>query len=112
MDFPPLWTEKPAPPRFLGLGHGLLLYGHYAKRVGVNQGFSCRQLYVIYNSVDYQAQKILRDSSTPEDLAAIRRALFASWDRPLLICCAIFRERSVWICFWTQWFISIARVTK
>lgn len=45
---------------FYRIAHGLLLYGDRAKSMGLEYGFKEQQLRVIYNSLDYPAQKAVR----------------------------------------------------
>lgn len=45
---------------FYRIAHGLLLYGDRAKSMGLEYGFNEQQLRVIYNSLDYPAQKTVR----------------------------------------------------
>lgn len=70
---------------FYRLGHGLLLYGNRAKSIGIQKGFRPEDLYVIYNSLDYELQKALRARVTPERLAHVRRELFENPHRPMII---------------------------
>ena len=58
---------------FYRLAHGLLLYGHNAKMVGLVHGFDPLRMHVIYNSLDYDAQVAVRESISPEGIA-LRRA--------------------------------------
>lgn len=72
---------------FYRLAHDLLLYGHYAKCIGVAQGFAPERLHTIYNSLDAEEQRKLRTSIDSSELVALRQKLFG--DRaalPLLIC--------------------------
>ncbi len=47
---------------FYKLGNGLLLYGNRAQTIGASAGFPTDRLKVIYNSLDYEAQKSVRES--------------------------------------------------
>ena len=47
---------------FYGRADVLLLYGERARAIGLRKGFLARKLRVIYNSLDYDAQKQVRDS--------------------------------------------------
>ncbi len=47
---------------FYKLGNGLLLYGNRAQTIGASAGFPTDRLKVIYNSLDYDAQKSVRES--------------------------------------------------
>jgi glycosyltransferase involved in cell wall biosynthesis len=37
--------------RFYRLAHALLLYGNWARQIGIDEGFPARNLYVVYNSI-------------------------------------------------------------
>ena len=50
---------------FYKLASHLLLYGHYAKYIFVSQGFKENKISVIYNSLDYNIQKDIRQSLVP-----------------------------------------------
>jgi hypothetical protein len=39
---------------FYRLAHSLLLYGHYARDIGLREGISPARLRVIYNSLDFE----------------------------------------------------------
>lgn len=70
---------------FYRTAHGLLLYGHWAKSVAIEAGFDPKSLYVVYNSLDFEAHQRLRDSVTPERIAEVRRELFPNCDVPIVI---------------------------
>lgn len=53
---------------FLGMADGVFLYGNYAYRLMVAQGFSSAKLHVLYNSLDYEAQITIRDSLKKTDI--------------------------------------------
>lgn len=69
---------------FYRLAHGLLLYGHHARRLLMEEGFDPDALYVIYNSLDYDAQKALRDRLPSREIAETRASLFADASAPVL----------------------------
>lgn len=72
---------------FYRLAHGMLLYGHYAKRIGVEMGLRPENLHVIYNSLDYSTQVAMRQSVREEELTQVRASLFGSGAKnPMLIC--------------------------
>lgn len=71
---------------FYGLSHGLLLYGHRAREFGIKSGFRPENLYVIYNSLDYEAQRSQREMMTPEINEQTRMELFANPTWPMVIC--------------------------
>lgn len=45
------------------LGHGLLLYGNRARRIGESFGFDPKSMKVIYNSLDYDRQMAVREEA-------------------------------------------------
>ena len=63
---------------FYRLAHGLLLYGHYARDIGLRMGFRPTQLQVIYNSLDFELQRQLLDTISDDDRLRLRRELFDS----------------------------------
>ncbi len=70
---------------FYRLSNGLLLYGHRARELLIDCGFDPDRLYVMYNSLDYQAQKRLRNYVTKEDIAEYRSRFFDDPSLPLII---------------------------
>lgn len=66
---------------FFGLADKTFLYGNYAKKVAVEQGFPAEKLEVIHNSLDHDSQVKLRNSLVP---SAIYREHFGN-DNPTLI---------------------------
>ncbi len=70
---------------FYRLAHGLLLYGHNAKCVGLACGFEPDRLHVIYNSLDYRAQEQTRASLDPDAVAATRRKVYGGDDHPAVM---------------------------
>ncbi|MBA5866046.1 MAG: glycosyltransferase [Nitrospira sp. CR1.3] len=73
---------------FYALAHGLLLYGHRAKQIGVSEGYPADKLYVVYNSLDYEQQRRIRRRISREELQAIRNSLFGESATPLIVCTA------------------------
>ena len=71
---------------FYRLAHGLLLYGNRAKRIGILNGFPEEALYVIYNSLDCEAQKAARAKVTYSQTRQVREMHFPHSDAPVLIC--------------------------
>lgn len=71
---------------FYRLAHGLLLYGHFAKAVGIGKGFRPEHLHVIYNSLDHEGQRAARLSVTGDDIARTRADLFGDPATPVVIC--------------------------
>jgi len=73
---------------FYRLAHGLLVYGHWAKSIGIELGFDASRIHVVYNSLDSEAQTRLRLAVTRERLAAVREELFPGSAAPIAICSA------------------------
>ena len=48
---------------FYRIAHGILVYGHRAKEILKEYGFSGDRIYVVYNSLDYDGQILYRDAS-------------------------------------------------
>jgi len=72
---------------FYRLANGMLLYGHHAKRIGIDMGFRAESMHVIYNSLDYPIQQAVRQAVRLEELRQVRHSLFESCaDVPMLIC--------------------------
>lgn len=46
---------------FYKLSSGILLYGNYAKKLMIENGFNKNSLFVIYNSLDYDKQLLVRE---------------------------------------------------
>ncbi len=67
-------------------GDGLLLYGVRARNMAIEKGFDPRRVYVIYNSLDYDLCRQVRQAITPADLAAVRQEHFANPNLPTIIC--------------------------
>lgn len=72
---------------FYRLAHGLLLYGNWARLIGLAEGFPSNRLYVIYNSLDYGVQRRARASVTERELNSIRNDYCSSPNSALLIFC-------------------------
>jgi glycosyltransferase involved in cell wall biosynthesis len=76
------WIRK----TFYRLADGLLLYGHDAKMKCLQDGLSPEVLHVIYNSLDYEHQRSIRETfRRPADTRDIRLRLFGNTD-PMVIC--------------------------
>lgn len=57
---------------FYRLAHGLLLYGHRARDLLIEQGFAPEDLYVVYNSLDTAEQLRVQRALDPAAPAAVR----------------------------------------
>lgn len=76
------WIRK----TFHAMADGLLLYGHDAKMKCLKDGLSPEVLHVIYNSLDYERQRPIREKfSRPAGTREIRMRLFGNTD-PMVIC--------------------------
>jgi glycosyltransferase involved in cell wall biosynthesis len=62
------------------LTDGIFLYGNEAKRELMRAGIKANKLHVIYNSLDYEHQKAVRDSLSSENLTSTKKALFKQSD--------------------------------
>lgn len=71
---------------FYKLGHGLLLYGHRAKAIGLGYGFRPGQLHVIYNSLDCELQDRTLAALPGDARQSTRAELFPGRvDHPVLV---------------------------
>lgn len=88
------WIRRDRPPLrwlraiFYRIGHGLLLYGHHARTIALEQGFTPESVHVIYNSLNFDRQQQLRERITPAQVAAKQAELFADPRRPIVIATA------------------------
>lgn len=53
---------------FFSLADDILLYGNYAKKLMINEGFNESRLHVIYNSLDYNSQLSIRNTLKPSNI--------------------------------------------
>jgi glycosyltransferase involved in cell wall biosynthesis len=84
---PDPWVRNAVRCSFYRLAHdGLLLYGVRARKIGIEKGFDPKRLYVIYNSLDYEKSKGIRQCVTPSELDHVRRENFECPNLPMLIC--------------------------
>ncbi|CAG0988478.1 partial D-inositol 3-phosphate glycosyltransferase, partial [Anaerolineae bacterium] len=60
---------------FYSLAHGQLLYSDYAKELLIKQGFDPNRLFVVYNSLDYDAQTKAANEISEQDCSDFRTAL-------------------------------------
>ena len=66
---------------FFSMGDALFLYGDYAKRLMIKEGFAAEKLVVIYNSLNYKEQVGVRESLSVSNLY---RSHFSN-DDPVMI---------------------------
>ena len=70
---------------FYRLSDGLLLYGHNARNLLLERGFNADDLYVIYNSLDYEKQIEVRSSISNESLISLKKELFPHPNLPVIV---------------------------
>lgn len=70
---------------FFRLPHGHLLYGNFARDYLIYSGFSKEDLYVVYNSLDFDAQTSIYSDLSDQKIHAVRESLFDDPDCPLLV---------------------------
>ncbi|MBV5328262.1 MAG: glycosyltransferase [Chlorobium sp.] len=70
---------------FYRLAHGFLLYGNRAKKIMISKGFDPNSLYVIYNSLDYDRQKMIRDTISDDAPDDYKREIFDHNNLPVLL---------------------------
>jgi glycosyltransferase involved in cell wall biosynthesis len=58
------YLKKTIKKIFFKLSDGIFLYGDYAKKLMINEGFNENKLHVIYNSLDYDTQLNIRAKLT------------------------------------------------
>jgi len=86
------WTRREGGLRgrvrrlYYRLYHAHMTYGHFAKVLFMEYGDAPERIHVIYNSLDYEAQKAQRRSVTPEELDDVKRRVMGGVDRPVAVC--------------------------
>jgi glycosyltransferase involved in cell wall biosynthesis len=70
---------------FYKLSNAFLLYGNRAKAIMLKHGFQDKQLYVVYNSLDYNLQKKYRDGLLGWNSIELRSNFFEYPDNPTLV---------------------------
>lgn len=73
---------------FYRLASGLLLYGEHGKRLGIASGFDPSRLHVIFNSLDFDRQQVLRARISDADICSMRRQLFGVENAPVVMATA------------------------
>ncbi|MBN1986983.1 MAG: glycosyltransferase family 4 protein [Prolixibacteraceae bacterium] len=53
---------------FFGLADSVFLYGDYARKSMIEYGFNADKLYVLYNSLDYDSQLVIRNQLQKNDV--------------------------------------------
>lgn len=84
-----LWDEKGLKgwlrKIFYRLADALLLYNNRAKDILLKKGFNPQNLYVVYNSLDYDTQIQIRAAIKDEDRSFCRKKYFKNPDMPILL---------------------------
>jgi glycosyltransferase involved in cell wall biosynthesis len=70
---------------FYRIADGLLLYGNRARVILENKGFNSKNLYVVYNSLNYSEQKSIRSKWNDERLLNLRHKYFEKAELPIII---------------------------
>ena len=70
---------------FFSIPDGLLLYGNKAKNNLVSHGFKNDNLFVIYNSLDYNKQIKIKNSINNNDVFELKKKLFKNYNLPVII---------------------------
>lgn len=63
---------------FYKLADGMLLYGNHSRKLLIDYGMCADRLHVIYNSLDYNLQKSLREQKQESRVSEVRREIFGS----------------------------------
>lgn len=71
--------------KFYRLADGLLLYGNRGRNFLEKRGFDPKNLYVVYNSLDYDLQKSVRNQWDDSRLRSLREEYFKDPDTPILV---------------------------
>ena len=79
--------------RFYRLADALLVYGHYAKQMAIGHGLSPDSIHVVYNSLDYENQKLIRQEYEDNPLLELRAELFNDPSLPIVFCSTRMIER-------------------
>jgi glycosyltransferase involved in cell wall biosynthesis len=70
---------------FYHLADSLLLYGETAREIGRANGFSGHELRVIYNSIDYDAQKKARSKVRLSELRQLKKDIFGNSQKTVIV---------------------------
>lgn len=63
-----------------------MFYGRLSKAYAIETGWPPERLHVIYNSLDTEAQRSIREAWTPGDRTALRQSLFGNSAVPVIGC--------------------------
>ena len=71
---------------YFSLANRLLLYGRRSRGIAIENGFDPRRVHVIYNCLDYPAQRAARACLGPAERRALRVSLFGDAEAPVVAC--------------------------
>ncbi|MBY0307287.1 MAG: glycosyltransferase family 4 protein [Phycisphaerales bacterium] len=86
------WTRREGGVRglvrrvYYRLYHAHMTYGHFGKVVFMETGWRPEGVHVIYNSLDYAAQKAARETVRPGELEELKRRVMGGVERPVAVC--------------------------
>lgn len=100
-----MWTHGPKSRRaaqqlvrrlWHRLATTLLFYGHRGRMLSVKAGDPPDKCHIVYNSLDYDRQRTLREAITSQRIRAVRDELFGRRDVPIIICiCTLYPDKRV-----------------
>ena len=73
---------------FYKIPHGLMLYGHMSKCLGIQAKLPADRLYVIYNSLDYDKHTHIRKTILQDEIDKTKKELFPDNKDPIVIASA------------------------
>ncbi|NLX13557.1 MAG: glycosyltransferase [Phycisphaerales bacterium] len=71
--------------RFYKLAHGLLIYGNRVAHMLVERGYPDERIYVVFNSLDWDKQVMIRERITDEMCRQCRAQMFTHPAWPILV---------------------------
>ncbi len=71
---------------FYRIAHDLMVYGHWAKAIAISEGFHPDRVHVIYNSLDADTHRLIRQGITAERASQVRNELFSDVKTPVIVC--------------------------
>lgn len=87
------WWQLLIKRLYYGIAHDLLLYGHFAKSIAIREHFTPTRVHVVYNSLDYEKQRSIREQVSPDRLREVRRELFGNSDCRMVVCVSRLQEK-------------------
>lgn len=90
-----LWLKKRIRIIFYSIPNYHLLYNNRAKQLLSQENFSEQNLYVVYNSLNYELQKKLFDSLNPGSLAKRKYEIFCNQDYTIIYIGRLTKEKKL-----------------